>query len=55
MGVLNKVTFTGGVARNEGVRTGLEEQLGVPVLVPDDCQFAGAIGAALLAWDSTEK
>jgi predicted CoA-substrate-specific enzyme activase len=55
MGVLNKVTFTGGVARNEGVRAGLEEQLGVPVLVPDDCQFAGAIGAALLAWDSSEK
>ena len=43
---MNKVTFTGGVARNEGVRANLEEQLGVPVLVPKDCQLAGAIGAA---------
>lgn len=52
MGTLNKVTFTGGVARNEGVRANLEEQLGVPVLVPKDCQLAGAIGAALIAQDS---
>lgn len=52
MGTLNKVTFTGGVARNEGVRANLEEQLGIPVLVPKDCQLAGAIGAALIARDS---
>ena len=52
MGSLDQVTFTGGVARNEGVRTSLEKQLGVPVHVPEDCQLAGAIGAALIARDS---
>jgi predicted CoA-substrate-specific enzyme activase len=51
MGSSNTVTFTGGVAINEGVRASLEEQLGVPVRVPKDCQLAGAIGAALIARD----
>lgn len=27
----------------------LAEELGCPVLVPPDCQFTGALGAALLA------
>lgn len=51
MGNLNRITFTGGVARNDGVRASLEEQLGVPVRVPKNCQLAGAIGAALIARD----
>jgi len=55
MGSLNRITFTGGVARNEGVRKSLEQQIGVPVLVPDDCQMAGAIGAALIAQDFCRK
>jgi len=55
MGSLNRITFTGGVARNEGVRKSLEQQIGVPVLVPEDCQMAGAIGAALLAQDFCRK
>lgn len=41
--------FTGGVARNAGVWRALENRLGVGVVVPDLCQFAGALGAALLA------
>jgi len=55
MGAINRITFTGGVARNEGVRESLEQQLGVPVLVPEDCQMAGAIGAALIAQDFCRK
>jgi len=55
MGSLNRITFTGGVARNEGVRKSLEQQIGIPVLVPEDCQMAGAIGAALLAQDFCRK
>lgn len=55
MGAINRITFTGGVARNEGVRESLEQQLGVPVLVPEDCQMAGAIGAALIAQDYSRK
>jgi len=49
LGVTGQVAFTGGVARNEAVRQSLQEQLGVPVVVPEDCQLAGAIGAALIA------
>ena len=55
MGALNRITFTGGVARNEGVRKSLEQQIGIPVLVPEDCQMAGAIGAALIAQDFCRK
>lgn len=51
VGVGEKVIFTGGVAQNEGVRACLEGLLGVPVMVPDSCQLAGALGAALLARD----
>lgn len=43
------VVFTGGVARNAGVREALEARLGLPVVVPRLCQYAGALGAALLA------
>jgi predicted CoA-substrate-specific enzyme activase len=55
MGASNRVTFTGGVAINEGVQASLEEQLGVPVQVPKDCQLAGAIGAALIARDFNSR
>ncbi|MDD2360082.1 MAG: acyl-CoA dehydratase activase, partial [Syntrophaceticus schinkii] len=55
MGTSNRVTFTGGVAINEGVRASLEDQLGVPVQVPKDCQLAGAIGAALIAHDFNSR
>ena len=55
MGASSRVTFTGGVAINEGVRTSLEKQLGIPVQVPKDCQLAGAIGAALIAHDHSSQ
>ncbi|MGE5380734.1 MAG: acyl-CoA dehydratase activase [Methylocystaceae bacterium] len=48
---IHQVTFTGGVARNEGMRQALEKILQIPVLVPSDCQIAGALGAALIAHD----
>jgi predicted CoA-substrate-specific enzyme activase len=43
------IAFTGGVARNPGVRQALEKRLGVPLVAPELCQFSGALGAALLA------
>lgn len=46
------VFFQGGVAANEGMRRALEEALGLPVFVPADYEVMGAIGAALLAWES---
>jgi predicted CoA-substrate-specific enzyme activase len=48
IGIDGPVTFTGGVARNEGIRKSLEKEIGVPVMVPSECQIAGALGAALI-------
>lgn len=49
VGVEEKVTLTGGVAKNEGVVQALEERLEVRVFVPAEPQIIGALGAALLA------
>jgi len=43
------VALTGGVAKNVGFRSALEELLGVKVEVPEEPQLVGALGAALLA------
>jgi (R)-2-hydroxyacyl-CoA dehydratese activating ATPase len=55
LGMLKRVTvkepilFAGGVARNPCMRHLLEEALGVPILVPENPQMVGALGAALMA------
>ncbi|NLO20604.1 MAG: 2-hydroxyglutaryl-CoA dehydratase [Syntrophomonadaceae bacterium] len=51
LGVKDKVAFTGGVAINQGVRRVLSEELGCEIIVPEMCQFTGALGAALLAME----
>lgn len=43
------VVFTGGVAKNIGVKKALEDEIGMPLLVPEEPQIMGALGAALLA------
>jgi predicted CoA-substrate-specific enzyme activase len=43
------IVFAGGVARNECMIRLLEEALQTPILVPEDPQTVGALGAALLA------
>ncbi|MEJ2040049.1 MAG: acyl-CoA dehydratase activase [Desulfosarcinaceae bacterium] len=54
-GMLNRVSvngdivFTGGVAKNPCMRELLQEKSGRTILVPDDPQCIGALGAALLA------
>jgi predicted CoA-substrate-specific enzyme activase len=54
-GMINRVSsegdivFTGGVAKNPCMCALLSERLGRKVLVPDDPQLVGALGAALLA------
>ena len=40
---------TGGVAKNSGVVAALEERLGAKLLVPDEPQIVGALGAAIVA------
>jgi predicted CoA-substrate-specific enzyme activase len=48
-GVQSEVLMTGGVSRNIGVVRAMEARLGKPVLVPEDPQIVGALGAALFA------
>ena len=51
VGIDEEVTFTGGVARNIGMVTVLNEQLGFKVNVSEESHFMGALGAALFAMD----
>jgi len=53
VGVEPPVAFAGGVAKNIGVVRALEEVLGQPLMVPEEPQIVGALGAALLARDGT--
>ncbi len=59
IGMINRVSsngdivFTGGVAKNPCMKRLLREKLGRPVLIPDDPQLIGALGAALLAAKNT--
>lgn len=52
LGIIGPVMITGGVAKNGGVVNALAKVLGEPVKTSPLGQFAGAIGAALLAGDS---
>lgn len=52
IGIDGEVAFTGGVAKNLGVRRALQEELGCQLLIPEGCQFTGALGAALLGQNS---
>lgn len=49
------VAMTGGVARNIGVVRALEKRLGTPLLISDQPQIAGALGAALFALDDARR
>jgi len=49
MTVRPDAVFTGGVAKNVGVKKFLEEQFSIGLLVPDEPQIIGALGAALIA------
>jgi predicted CoA-substrate-specific enzyme activase len=45
------ITMTGGVAKNRGMFSSLEEALGTKIISLDtDPQIIGALGAALIAW-----
>ncbi len=43
------IIFTGGVAKNKSLVHSLSKELNLSVIVPEDCQFTGAIGAMLIA------
>lgn len=49
VGATRDVVVVGGLARNIGVVKSLEKLLGQAILVPEYPEFAGAVGAALIA------
>jgi predicted CoA-substrate-specific enzyme activase len=49
VGFKRDVVFTGGVAKNVGVKKALEEEIKMEIIVPEEPQTMGALGAALLA------
>jgi predicted CoA-substrate-specific enzyme activase len=51
IGVDPVIAFAGGVAKNTGVKSALEEFLGVTLVIPPEPQIVGALGAALIAQD----
>jgi activator of 2-hydroxyglutaryl-CoA dehydratase len=56
IGVEQDFAISGGIAKNVGVVSRIERELGVKALTPKaDTQLAGAIGAALFAKALAEK
>ena len=49
IGFKNQIVFTGGVARNIGMEKAIQERIGKKILVPENPQIIGALGAAILA------
>ncbi len=54
-GIVKDVAMSGGVALNKGVVSALGQELKTEILVHADCQLAGALGAALFAWEELTK
>ncbi|MDW7990080.1 MAG: acyl-CoA dehydratase activase [Archaeoglobaceae archaeon] len=55
VGLRKEVVLTGGVAKNLGVKRAIEEKLGVSVLVPEEPQIIGALGASVLGLEKSVK
>jgi len=51
VGIRERVVMSGGVAQNIGVVKTLEQRLKTSLLIPDEPQIVGALGAALIAWE----
>ncbi len=54
-GVVPDVTMSGGVALNHGMVRALSAELKTPITVHPLCQYAGALGAALIAYREATK
>jgi activator of 2-hydroxyglutaryl-CoA dehydratase len=55
VGVVEKVFFDGGPARNSGMRKALEDELKVKMLVWETPQIVTSIGAAMIAADKLKE
>jgi predicted CoA-substrate-specific enzyme activase len=49
------LVMTGGVAKNRGVIKAFEEKVGFEILVPEEPQIVGALGAAIIARENAIK
>jgi (R)-2-hydroxyacyl-CoA dehydratese activating ATPase len=49
VGFRKAIIFTGGVAKNVGVKRALENEIGMEIIVPEEPQIMGALGAAIIA------
>jgi predicted CoA-substrate-specific enzyme activase len=54
VGVEERITFTGGVARNQAMVAVLSELLGLELQVGEESHYMGALGAALFAMDRVQ-
>ena len=54
-GAVPDVVMSGGVAQNQGVVRAISRELGYPVIVAPNPQVAGALGAALFAYEDALK
>ncbi|MBU2548453.1 MAG: 2-hydroxyglutaryl-CoA dehydratase [Proteobacteria bacterium] len=55
VGFREPVLFTGGVARNEGIKKALEKEIGLTIEAPEHPQIIGALGAAIIARAEMER
>lgn len=55
VGIVEKVCMSGGVARNDAVRRGLERNLKVEIHCNPLAQYFGALGAAIWAWKQLNR
>ncbi len=54
-GIEKEVVISGGIAKNIGIVSRIEESLGLKALIPFEPQIVGALGAALFAASALEK
>ena len=56
VGIADKLVITGGIGRNVGLVSRIEERLGgLKVTLPQEPMIVGALGAALFALDRSRK
>jgi len=55
LGIREAIFFSGGGAKNPGIRKALENELGVRLYVPKEPEFVTALGAALIASEFSSK
>ena len=53
--ILPRVVFQGGLAANRGIKSAFEDALETEIIVPEHYDVMGALGAAILAKQKTDK